>query len=100
MRSRYTAYALGQYGEYLIGTWHPASAKNLNAADLSMPKYTWLGLEIVDHEQKGDFGKVEFKATFQDGNGPEEVHHERSIFHRLDGAWLYVEGEVNEAGGR
>ena len=35
MRSRFSAYALGGYGEYLISTWLPASAKGLSILDLS-----------------------------------------------------------------
>ncbi len=33
MRSRYSAYALGNYGDYLLETWFPATAKGLTAKD-------------------------------------------------------------------
>ena len=55
---------------------------------------TWTGLEILDSKQKGDLGRVEFRATFSVDGGPEQVHHETSAFHRHKGVWLYLEGEV------
>ncbi|MDX2463868.1 MAG: YchJ family metal-binding protein, partial [Porticoccus sp.] len=35
MRSRYSAYALGGYGDYLLATWFSATSAGLNAKDLS-----------------------------------------------------------------
>ena len=53
MRSRYSAYALGGYGEYLVKTWHPKSAQGINAAELSIRSTDWQSLEIVEKTQKG-----------------------------------------------
>ena len=93
MRSRYTAYALGGYRDYLVHTWHPRTASTVSLADLDMPDFEWKGLEILRARQKGDYGIVDFKATFSEDEGPDEVHRERSVFHRLNGRWLYVQGE-------
>ena len=95
MRSRYSAYALGNHGEYLLRTWFPATARGLTAETLSQRNCDWLGLEIVDKEQTGDQGMVEFKAGFRDESGVRQVMHEKSVFQRIGGSWLYVGGEVS-----
>ncbi|MGH1427425.1 MAG: YchJ family protein [Arenicella sp.] len=95
MRSRYSAFALGGYGEYLLKTWAPSMTSGVSALELSMRTTDWVGLEIVDKSQKGDQGFVEFKARFKDDSGRENVHHEKSVFERMDGRWLYVCGEVS-----
>lgn len=98
VRSRYAAYALGdpKNREYLVRTWHPATAGNIGIADLIAEGHEWKGLEILDAKQKGDLGRVEFKATYSIDGGPDQVHHEKSAFHRHKGTWLYLEGEVSE----
>lgn len=99
VRARYSAYALGagNHREFLIRTWHPATAKNISILDISNDTFAWTGLEILHAEQKGDAGRVEFRARFRETtDGPELVHHELSLFHRLKGHWLYVEGKVRE----
>jgi len=98
VRSRYTAYALGGEGhrEYLIRTWHPATAKNIRMADLIAEGHEWKSLEILESTQKGDLGRVEFRAVYSVDGGPDQVHHEKSAFHRNKGVWLYLEGEVSE----
>ena len=40
MRSRYSAYALGGYGQYLLDTWHSMMCKEMSAEDLSQQRYT------------------------------------------------------------
>ncbi|MGH1439266.1 MAG: YchJ family protein [Cellvibrionaceae bacterium] len=117
MRSRYSAYALGGYGEYLLATWLPAMAKNLSEQQLSHKESEWAGLEILSKSQKGDDGEVEFKAYYRDldggetdgsevdssetdGNGNKalaSVLHEKSVFKRIQGRWLYVGGEVSHS---
>ena len=101
VRSRYAAYALGALGEtghreYLVRTWHPATARNISMADLIAEGHTWKGLEIIDARQKGDLARVEFRARFCVNDGPELIHHETSAFHRDKGVWLYLEGEVKD----
>ena len=54
MRSRYTAYALGNYGEYLLATWAPVKRKGLTAASLSEKSLDWVKLEILNSDQKGN----------------------------------------------
>ena len=95
MRSRYSAYALGNHGEYLLRTWFPATARGLTAESLSQRSCDWLGLEIIAKEQKGDQGFVEFRARYRDEQGEAAVLHEKSVFQRVAGRWLYVGGEVS-----
>lgn len=96
VRARYTAYALGagKYREFLVRTWHPASVRSVSIQDLTNDIFTWKGLQIIQASQQGDYGKVEFKAKFSENDGADNLHHERSIFQRINGVWLYVEGEV------
>lgn len=99
MRSRYTAYALGNHGDYLLKTWFPATARGLTAESLSERSCDWLRLEILAKSQEGDQGFVEFNAWFRQGDGAEQVLHEKSVFQRISGRWLYVGGEVNSTPG-
>lgn len=94
MRSRYSAYALGGYGEYLLETWLPVMTRNLNAETLSQKNLDWLGLSIIDKSQQGNEGIVEFKADYLDSNGQPGQLHERSVFSRIKGRWYYVGGEI------
>ncbi|MCM2972348.1 YchJ family protein [Larsenimonas suaedae] len=96
MRSRYSAFALGGLGAYLLETWAPQSLerKTLDADTLSRPEVAWTGLEVLSHTEKRRRGEVEFKAHFL-AEGVEQVMHERSRFVREDGLWYYLDGVQN-----
>ncbi len=97
MRSRYSAYALGGHGRYLLDTWFPATARGLNEQMLDETEVKWLRLEVLERAQKGDKGSVEFKAYYRDEDAPDGqvALHERSEFVRIQGRWLYVGGRVS-----
>ncbi len=95
MRSRYSAYALGGHGDYLMATWLPATAIGLNAASLSEKTHDWQRLEIISSSQKGDKATVEFKAWFKDETGSPKAMHEISEFVRVQSRWHYVGGQVS-----
>lgn len=100
MRSRYTAYALGGFGEYLLETWFPATAQGLSVAELSNVTVDWEKLEVLNKSQRGDEGTVEFKAYFRNksnegGEQGLEVMQEISEFRRINGRWYYVGGRVS-----
>ncbi|MEE4144556.1 MAG: YchJ family metal-binding protein [Halieaceae bacterium] len=97
MRSRYSAYALGGHGDYLLRTWFPATARGLTAQTLSRRDCEWTRLEVLAKQQRGDKGMVEFRAHYRDAGGREQVMHEVSVFQRLAGRWLYVGGEVDSS---
>jgi SEC-C motif-containing protein len=88
MRSRFSAYALGDV-DHLFRTWHPVTRPD----DLAeLPQLDWQQLEIVDVVEGGpadDRGIVEFRATHARGR-----LHERSRFVRRAGRWVYVDGEI------
>lgn len=94
MRSRYSAYALGDHGQYLLDSWFPATAAGMTAESLSEKNLHWCGLEILDKSQQGDDGMVEFKARYKTESGDLQFMHEKSVFKRIAGRWLYVGGEV------
>ena len=99
MRSRYSAYALGGYGDYLLETWFPATAKGLTTEALSLRTCDWVALEVLNKSQKGDQGTVEFNAWFINDQGDKQTLHEKSVFQRINGRWLYVGGEVDSTPG-
>ncbi len=92
MRSRYSAYARG-LPDHLLATWHP----DTRPAELPLdPRLTWTGLRILATEAGGpddDTGVVEFAAGYTSPAGPGRLH-EVSRFVRVDGRWLYVDGDV------
>jgi len=89
MRSRYSAYAVGDT-VYLLRSWHQSTRPALLELD---PSIRWLRLDIEMTERGGPFdtsGIVAFTAHFrQDGEGGQQ--HEVSRFVRESGAWLYVD---------
>jgi SEC-C motif-containing protein len=97
MRSRYSAYALGEI-DYLLATHDPSTAGDVDreATARWARESKWLGLQILSAERgaEGDEeGVVEFAARFRHGS-EEATHLERSVFRRREGRWLYVEGST------
>ncbi|MEU6260145.1 YchJ family metal-binding protein [Streptomyces sp. NPDC047043] len=87
MRSRYSAF-VKRNEAYLLRTWHPRTRPAQVDFD---PGMRWTGLEILDTADGTAFhatGTVTFRASFKGGS-----LHERSRFERVDGAWVYVDGE-------
>lgn len=93
MRSRYAAYVHGN-SAYLMQTWH-ASTRPEQLALSDQP--VWQRLEILDcvAGQVGDIdGVVEFIAQYQSEQGPGSLR-ERSRFRCEQGAWFYLDGQVD-----
>lgn len=89
MRSRYTAFALGDM-DHLVATWHRSTRPIALRDD---PATRWTGLDVLGHTGGGLFdaeGTVHFRAHFRAG-GDDDVLEENSRFVREDGRWLYVE---------
>ncbi|MDH6520221.1 SEC-C motif-containing protein [Streptomyces sp. SAI-135] len=87
MRSRYSAFVKLER-EYLLRTWHPRTRPGALDLDAGV---RWAGLEILETTDGSAFhstGTVTFRASFKGGS-----LHERSRFERVDGAWVYVDGE-------
>lgn len=94
MRSRYSAFALGGLGDYLLQSWHPDTRPPLSAADMGAADTDWVKLDIVDSQQQGNTATVEFKAYWRDADGHMQLHHEHSRFVRQDGRWFYVDATL------
>ena len=90
MRSRYSAFALGDAG-YLLATWHPSTRPA--ALDLD-GRVRWTGLDVLATSGGSLLaaeGTVEFHASYL-VDGRSGVQHEDSRFVRVDGRWLYLDG--------
>jgi len=94
MRSRYSAYVLG-LENYLKAIWHPDTCSAILGLDAT-PHPQWLGLRVKSHVPLDDsHAMVEFVARYK-LNGRAFRLHESSLFERVDGRWLYVDGEISE----
>jgi SEC-C motif-containing protein len=89
MRSRYSAFVLGDAG-YLLRSWHASTRPRQLLLDDPPPR--WLGLEIkrswvIDEVHAA----VEFVARLRRGGGKALRQHERSRFVREQGHWYYLD---------
>ncbi|MFC5907292.1 YchJ family protein [Streptacidiphilus monticola] len=95
MRSRFSAFAVGDTA-YLLRSWHPTTRPQ-GGLDLD-PALRWEKLEILATSEGGPFhseGTVEFRAHYRHGRERGSMH-EKSRFARVDGAWVYVDGVVDD----
>jgi len=89
MRSRFSAYAMGEV-DHLRRTWHP----DTRPAELELdPELGWYRLDILATSRGGlldTAGTVEFRAYYRapDGAGSQ---HEVSRFVREGRTWLYLD---------
>ncbi|EIJ42482.1 hypothetical protein BegalDRAFT_1603 [Beggiatoa alba B18LD] len=95
MRSRYTAYVLGNT-DYLRATWHPETCPTtLNLTEA----HRWTRLQIVK-TQAGSAtetqGVVHFKAYYKLPTGRGGRLEEISHFVRIGQQWFYVDGQLCE----
>ncbi len=95
MRSRYTAYVLGDR-EHLLRTWHPRTRPS--SLEIAGPDDDWLGLTVLRVEAGGlddETGVVEFEARHAGATPSDdaEVMHEVSRFGRRGGRWVYADPE-------
>lgn len=96
MRSRYTAFAVGDV-EHLLRSWHPRERPDRDELADSLEDGTrWMHLDILKTAAGGPFddaGTVEFTAVARTPQGRQE-QHEVSRFVREHGAWFFVDGEL------
>lgn len=89
MRSRYTAFALGDRA-HLARSWHPRTRpEHIDVDDGT----EWTGLDIDDAVQDGDAAVVAFRARWRYDGRVGELR-ERSRFVRRGGRWVYIDGDV------
>jgi len=87
MRSRYTAFALGD-SEYLLRTWHPRTRPE----SLQLDDRHWEGLtitDVVDGSEDDQMGIVGFTAHWS-SRREYGTTTERSAFVRRGGRWFYL----------
>lgn len=90
MRSRFTAFALGD-SAYLLRTWHPSTRPPTLELD---PEQRWYRLDVGRTIQGGlfdDEGIVSFRAFYRHPDGPGR-QEEVSRFVKEDGQWFYLDG--------
>ena len=90
MRSRYSAFVLGDAG-YLLATWHPTTRPRSLDLDRDV---RWTGLDVLattGGSPLGSEGTVEFRAHYL-SDGVAGTQHENSRFVRDGGQWRYLDG--------
>lgn len=92
MRSRYSAYCLGDVN-YLQATTHDHtwSDEELKFIQDWADNSFWQHLDIIDFNDE----MVEFKAYYV-FDGKQHMHHEKSLFLKVNDMWKYVDGEIYE----
>ena len=95
MRSRYVAYTLAKV-DYIIQSQHSKyRQENERKSILRWAKSVkWISLTIHNTNyglENDKRGHVEFSAMFME-NGNLHVLHEKSLFERENGKWVYVSG--------
>ncbi|WP_372751329.1 YchJ family protein [Labilibaculum sp.] len=99
MRSRYSAFVTADV-DYILKTYASKTRPIQQREEILEWALTveWRGLKILSAE-KGEendlIGWVEFQASYCE-NGEEKCIHEKSLFERENGAWVYVSGEYPE----
>ena len=95
MRSRYSAFALGD-ARYLLDTWHPGTRPPALVLDADV---RWTGLDVLattGGSMLDAEGIVEFAAHYLVAVGADGrrtgTQHERSRFLRAAGRWTYLDG--------
>lgn len=95
MRSRYTAFTQANV-TYLMRS-HSVKTRPIKQRK-SIEKWaksvTWMGLSILQTqsgEANNEIGYVEFKALYLENGKPQQIH-EKSLFQRENGKWVYVSG--------
>ena len=94
MRSRYAAYAVGNW-DYVFRTWHPSTRPDDLGTTAPDSPMRWTGLEVEGSGMDDEtHGWVAFRASYEapDGAG---VLAERSTFEVRAGRWFYVDGIID-----
>lgn len=98
MRSRYTAFTIGDIG-YLAKTLSSAAREDFDEADAKQTadNAKWHGLDVravTGGGEHDETGTVEFVAHFG-LNGQRNAHHELAAFEREEDRWVYATGQIN-----
>jgi SEC-C motif-containing protein len=98
MRSRYTAYVLGNMGHIeATNALDSPGGFDRAGAERMVEEAEWLGLDVTEVIGGGagdETGRVEFRARFN-RLGQTLVHHEAATFVKVENRWAYFDGEMN-----
>lgn len=91
MRSRYTAYSLGNT-DYIARTMGGPAAVGFNAIEAKRwaASIRWVRLEVLSSRMEGNKGEVKFKAHYLQNNRP-HILAEHSLFEKINGLWMYTD---------
>jgi SEC-C motif-containing protein len=95
MRSRYSAYALGEF-DWIYESQSPEGREFVDRAATEewSKRATWKSMQVLELNAGGvdDVeGFVEFKANYEIA-GEDIKHHEVASFRKEDGVWYFVDG--------
>ena len=98
MRARYSAYIATEI-DFLHDSLHPDSRSDFDFDSTKQwaETSTWKGLQILSTKagQKNDkVGSVDFIAAYEDAEGNEHQHCERSQFKCVDNQWYFCDGQT------
>ncbi|HEV8052008.1 MAG TPA: YchJ family metal-binding protein [Parachlamydiaceae bacterium] len=99
MRSRYTAYAMGN-ADYILKTTHKDNRESHKSAKLQMQQILsfcqnteFNGLKILE-VREGDLSSTVTFHVILSQNNHDASFTEKSFFEKVNGAWFYLKGEV------
>jgi len=98
MRARYSAYVKHEI-DFIMDSCEQTDETGRpdpKATEQWSRESTWHGLKILGSEpgKEADTEIVEFEATYTTKKGIREVHHERGLFKKINGDWIYSLGLV------
>lgn len=91
MRSRYTAYSLGNT-DYIARTMAGPASVGFNAIEAKRwaESIRWVKLEVLSSSTEGNKGEVSFRAHYKHKNRP-HILAEHSLFEKINGLWMYTD---------
>jgi SEC-C motif-containing protein len=93
MRSRYSAYACGEY-RYIIKTTHESTRdSNFQSVKEFSKQTSFQNLEIIEFIDGEEEAYVTFKASLL-SNGKDSSFTEKSRFLNEKNIWYYVDGDI------
>jgi SEC-C motif-containing protein len=92
MRSRYTAYTIGNV-DYIANTMKGPAAMGFEKEETAawIKNIHWNGLKIIESKVDSDTATVEFIAHYS-VQGNKDTMYEISEFQLKDGKWYYIDG--------
>ncbi|MDR3311927.1 MAG: YchJ family protein [Spirochaetaceae bacterium] len=97
MRARYAAYAT-EHVDFILTSFEKQEKDNIDPEGTRSwsSGSVWNGLTVIRTEKGGPGdteGTVEFEADYT-RKGLRELHHETARFKKVDGRWVYSDGDV------